>query len=143
MRDAKTVASLVAMVVISDRYCAEPSELSPNSVVRLLLSSVVKVRLSMVSSSTFTFSHTHPMFCCFMLLIQTLACALVLPPCMLMHCMTTRNCEDWVVVCITFHSQMELCEAHRLWQVATGNNIASWSQLWLHDHKIRGWHIPL
>ena len=54
LRDAKTVANLAAMVDTSALYWAEPSEFSPNRVCRLLPSSVVKVRLSIVSSSTFT-----------------------------------------------------------------------------------------
>ena len=54
LRDANTVANLAAMVDTSALYCAEPSEFSPNRVCRLLPSSVVKVRLSIVSSSTFT-----------------------------------------------------------------------------------------
>ncbi len=54
LRDANTVANLAAMVDTSALYWAEPSEFSPNRVCRLLPSSVVKVRLSIVSSSTFT-----------------------------------------------------------------------------------------
>ena len=54
LRDAKTVANLAAMVDTSALYWADPSEFSPNRVCRLLPSSVVKVRLSIVSSSTFT-----------------------------------------------------------------------------------------
>ena len=61
LRDANTVANLAAMVDTSALYWADPSEFSPNRVCRLLPSSVVKVRLSIVSSSTFTcdrFDHT-------------------------------------------------------------------------------------
>ena len=54
LRDANTVANLAAMVDTSALYWADPSEFSPNRVCRLLPSSVVKVRLSIVSSSTFT-----------------------------------------------------------------------------------------
>ena len=55
-RDAKTVAKRAAMVDTSALYWAEPSEFSPNRVCRLLPSSVVKVRLSIVNSSTFTYT---------------------------------------------------------------------------------------
>ena len=48
------MASRLAMSVTSALYWADPSEFSPNRVSRLFPSSVVKLRLSIVSSSMFT-----------------------------------------------------------------------------------------
>ena len=59
LREAKTVASLLAMRETSALYWADPSEFSPNNVNRLLPSSVVKLRLSIVSSSTLTYTAEH------------------------------------------------------------------------------------